>query len=138
MFFDDSEELDDSIAPRMPIALISCNIMSRTFVDKASTSAAVSPSVGIGSNTTIYRQLDALQAYKKGENTANIDCSTFKTHSLQMEDMRVITNNNRDDRYTSLDRQMECSTLEWKKVGLRKVGSSPFWEDKDRLLYRTD
>jgi len=52
--------------------------------------------------------------------------------------MRVIANNNRDDRYTSLDRQMECSTLEWKKVGLGEVGSSPLWEDEDGLLYRDD
>ena len=65
LFFDDSEELDDSIAPCMPMALISCNIMSRTLVDKASTSAAVRPSVGIGSNTIMYHELDTLQAYQK-------------------------------------------------------------------------
>jgi len=64
LFFGDSEELDDSIAPCMPMALISCSIMSRTLVDKASTSAAVSPSVGMGSNTIMNLQLDAPQVYK--------------------------------------------------------------------------
>ena len=53
-FFDDSEELDDPMVLFMPMALISCSIMSRTLVDKASTSAAVSPSVGMGSNTIVY------------------------------------------------------------------------------------
>lgn len=49
--FVDSEPLMDRVP--LSMSLISANIRSRTFVDKFSTSAGVSPSVGIGSRTIL-------------------------------------------------------------------------------------
>ena len=106
------------------------NILSLVSTVTRSTSDALKSVVGIGSRTTS----SDLQQKRNEMGTLNLDCSTLETSFFNTKKTFIVCYDDRDNRNTSLNSEMECSLFERKEHGTISVGTCSFWENPYTLL----